>query len=122
MMIPWVDREREQAMATAAKYLYGRKVRPGRIVRVRAAIAWDEISTVATAIIIGVEDRGEHHRVASWAGNTTIYVTRGTVRDFWLLEGQRLYAYFQDATDGDILYLESYGFEDDMGEQMYWPG
>jgi len=121
-MIPWIDKAHEQAMAGAAKYLYGRRVSFGRIVRVRTAIAWDETSTIATAITIGVEDRGAHSRIASWSGNTTAVETRGTLRDFWLRAGQRLFAYFEDATLGDDLFLVGYGFEEKEGEQVYWPG
>lgn len=121
-MLPWTDKTHEQAMAGAAKYLYGRKVPFGRIVRVRSAIAWDATSTIATAITIGIEERGKHSRIASWSGSTTAVQTRGTLRDFWLRAGQRLYVYFEDATNGDDLFLVGHGFEDTEGEQTYWPG
>jgi len=121
-MIPWTDHAHEQAMAGAAKYLYGRRVKAGRIVRVRNMVAYDITSTVATAITIGIEDGGRYYKLASWIGNTTALQVRNTPRDFWLRSGQRVYAYFQDATSGDDLYISGYGFETDEGKQATSPG
>ena len=92
-----------------ARYLYGRRVGAGQIVKIQTTVAVNQTSATGTRITIGIEDKDDHRPIKSWAGATAAKLTSSTDLVYYLREGERPYVYFEDATAGDELLLMAYG-------------
>ena len=103
------DVTEQSAPGTGARYLYGRRVSAGQIVKIHTTVAVNQTSATGTRITVGIEDKDDHRPIKTWAGATAAKLTQSTDLVFYLREGERLYALFEDATANDKLLLMAYG-------------
>jgi hypothetical protein len=98
-----------QAPTGAATYLYGDRIKSGKIARVFTSAVVNKTSSTGTRMTIGIEDRGEHTPIMAWTGAIAALLVESSNLVYWLLEGERPYAYIEDATTGDNLLFVVHG-------------
>jgi hypothetical protein len=97
------------APSGAATTIYSDRLPRGHKVYAYSIVARDETSAVATNVTIGVENNGQLAPLKCIAGAVAALITTEFTGVVTLQEDDRIYATFEDATAGDVLYLGVFG-------------
>jgi hypothetical protein len=91
-----------------SKYVYSEQVPPGYIVHVKSCLAYSENREASDDVIIGFTDAGKEIYVTAKA---TLAAARGIAADsdFYVGEGDKVFANFPDVDDGDKIELHING-------------
>ena len=89
-------------------YVFAEKIDPGQILHVHSSFAYAPERVASDNIIIGIRNGGQDIIMQAQA---TVATQKGATvdTDFFLGEGDQLYAYFPDADDGDCLGIHLNG-------------
>jgi hypothetical protein len=89
-------------------YVYSDQVPPGYVIHVKACLGYCSVREASDDLIIGFTDAGQEILVTAKA---TLAAARGVAAeaDFYVGEGDKVFAYFPDADDTDILELHING-------------
>lgn len=89
-------------------YVYGQKISPGMVLRVETCFAYAPEREASEQIILGIQDGAEKIIIRASAPLAT---QKGVANDnpFSMGEGDQLFAYFQNAEDGDEIAIHVIG-------------
>lgn len=91
-----------------SKYCYSEQVPPGYVIHVKSCVAYCSEREASDDVIIGVLDAGQEIYIAAMA---TLAAQRGVAAgsDFYLGEGDKVFGYWPDVDDTDVLELHING-------------
>jgi hypothetical protein len=89
-------------------YVYSDYVPPGKIVHVKSCVGYSALRDASDDVVLGYTDGGDKIIVTAMA---TLAAQMGiaAASDFYVGEGDRIYAYFPDVEDGDTIELHING-------------
>lgn len=89
-------------------YVYSEQVPPGYIIHVKSCLAYCEQREASDDVVIGFTDAGREIYLAARA---TLAAQRGVeaYKDFYVGEGDKVFASWPDADDADLLELHING-------------
>jgi len=92
----------------ASAYVYSEQVPPGYVVHVKSCAGYSEQRDASDDIILGYTDGGEKIIVTAMA---TLAAQMGITasRDFYVGEGDKVFAYFPDVENNDTIELHING-------------
>ena len=97
------------APAGAATTIYSDRIPRGHKVYAYSIVVRDETSAVGTRATIGIENNGQLSPLKCVAGAVAALITVDFTGVVTLQDDDRVYATFEDATAGDVLYLGVFG-------------
>jgi hypothetical protein len=92
----------------ASAYVYSDQVPPGYVVHVKSCVAYSELRDASDDVVIGYTDGGEKIIVTAMA---TLAAQFGIAaqNDFYVGEGDKVFAYFPDVENNDVIELHING-------------
>lgn len=109
MRYVYCEKRGRNVAATDDRYVYSDRVRPGNVLHVMSCFAGAPEREAADLITMGVESGGENVCIRSRAG-TAAKDGMSALNPFLVGEGDRVFAYFPDADEGDDIHLCLNGF------------
>jgi hypothetical protein len=90
------------------EYIYSEQIPPGYVVHVKSCVAYSELRDASDDVVIGYTDGGEKVIVTAMA---TLAAQFGIAaqNDFYVGEGDKVFAYFPDVENNDVIELHING-------------
>jgi len=104
----YAEKRSEKVTATHSKYVFSDRIEPGKVLHVKNCFAHAPERSLSDVIWMGIRNGGQDILVRA-RGGAIAKEGMSALRDFFVGEGDQVFAYFPDAADTHTIELHVIG-------------